>query len=351
MTLHIYSPTADFASSYGRLAQEIAGGLSQLGYMTHLIARDSAGGRFVPAVGGFLLGYPTNYGAYGALANMGPRVAVTTFESTRIPGEWVPVLNACGAVVVPSQWNVAVFQACGVTAPIHVVPHGISEAFKQPVRRHKENGPFTFIAFADRGWRKGWYQAVMAFEKAFGRDMNYRLILKARSFPIRITNPNIELITGDMSDAELVALYHRCHVMIAANCGEGFGFLPREFAATGGVALATDFGGTADAIQHWGVPLPYSMADAWPEHEDWSGGRMGQWADPDIDGIADLLRHVADHYDAYADFGIRAAGYIMANYRWSLYAKRLAGLWQQARERYDGSNNNRNQPASAAVGG
>jgi hypothetical protein len=93
------------------------------------------------------------------------------------------------------------------------------------------------------------------------------------------------------------------------------------------------------------------MTDAWKDHKDWSGGRMGQWADPDVGGIADLLKHVADHYDTYADFGIRAAGYVMANYRWSLYASRLASIWKHIMEQYHGSDSDGTHTAAAAAGG
>lgn len=326
-TVNVCSHTWHRAESYGRLARELAHGLSGLGVHVNHIGHDAPGKPVRPALGGILFGYPTAFNGFGVMAEAGPRVAITMFESTRLPDGWAERLNQCSAVIVPTLWQVQVFRESGVHVPLHVIPLGISDVFKRPARRDAQRKPFTFLAFVDRGRRKGWVHAVIAFNQAFGNDMAYRLVLKGRGEPLPILNPNIEVITGDMDDQQLASLYKRAHVMIAANLGEGFGFLPREFAATGGLALATNWGGTADDIQQWGLPIPASTQPAWPDKAAWSG-KLGEWADPDVDALADMLRYVADHYDSYQDFTVRAAGFVQSHYRWSLYAKQVLRVWE-----------------------
>jgi glycosyltransferase involved in cell wall biosynthesis len=338
--VNVCSPTFEWAESYGRLAEELSRGLAEKGIHVNKIGGQvEDGAHFLPAMGGFLLGYPTLYELFTPLANLGPRVALTMFESTGLPEGWAERLNKVSTITVPARWLVQVFRDNGITTPVEVVPLGISETFKKPQRRYAENSPFTFITFADRGWRKGWWHALRAFVGAFGHDMNYRLIIKVRNAPALspIQNPNVQVITDDYTDEQMVELYHQCHVMIAANCAEGFGFLPREFAATGGLALATNWGGTADDIEHWGIPVPYAIDKAWPDDPEW-WGKMGRWAEPDVDALAYQLRYVAENYSAYQDFAVRAAGFVAANYRWSLYTKQMWSVWEQTVEAYHASN-------------
>lgn len=341
--INLCSPSFEAAESYGRIALELDKTFTALGADVNPIggytpAHD--GRRIKLATGGILLGYPTLWELYTPLVHHGPRLAVTMFESTILPKGWVERLNKAAGVVVPAQFLVDIFRDNGITVPMRVTPLGISETFFQPKRREMSQ-PFTFLAIADRGWRKGWWHTTRAFVNAFGQDMNYRLILKVRNAPeLQISNPNIEVVSEEMDDAGLVELYQRCHVMVAATCAEGFGFLPREFAATGGLALATNWGGTADAIEHWGVPIPYALEPAWCDDPGWKG-KLGLWAEPDIEGLSHLMRHVAGEFSAYQDFAMRAAGYVSSHYRWSLMGRQVYGFWNELLEAQYGSNDSR----------
>lgn len=335
--INVACPTFKTAESYGRLAGEIAGHLAGMGYHVNRIGGAGLvdGARFFPATGGLVMGYPTLFPGFGGLVNAGPKLALTMFESTQIPSEWIEPLNACNRIVVPARWLVEVFRQSGVESPVEVAPLGISNTFMVPKLR-RFTTPFTFLAIGDRGYRKGWWHALRAFTNAFGKDTRYRLIIKARGGHADalagISNPNIEVITDEYTDAQMLDLYHRSHVMVFPTCAEGFGFPPREFAATGGVALATDFGGTADDIEHWGIPIPYTLSEAWLNHHDWDEkkGQLGLWAEPDVDALADLMHHVASHYDeAYAPFGLRAAGYCLSHYTWKRTTQIIDRAWKK----------------------
>jgi glycosyltransferase involved in cell wall biosynthesis len=328
----------DPADSYGLIACQLVSHLARLGVHVNAIPLGDrqmdtqpadvdmiAGRPITPAFGGFLLGYPTSYDAYGALATAGPRVAVTMFESTQIPPAWVPILNTLDAVIVPSQFCLGVFQQCGVEAPIYAVPLGVGEVYQPAARKRTAADPFTFLAFADRGIRKGWHHAVQAFIKAFGDDMNYRLVLKGREGFMGFTNPNIQVIYQDMTEQELYELYLSADCLINANLGEGFGLIPREFAATGGLALATNWGGTAEDIEHWGLPIDYELVPAWGDDHKHKG--LGLWAWPDIGELATLLEVVAESRDSWQPKCLERASKLHDMYSWERFVETAYRLW------------------------
>lgn len=352
--INICSPTWELAESYGRIAIELAKGLQSADTHVNRVGED-VGERplFKPALGGILLGYPTLWEEFLPIVSNGPRIAITMFESTKLPDGWTEPLNEMDAVVVPAHWLVDVFRQNGVTVPIHVVPLGISNTFKAVAARDWSQKPFTFISIADRGWRKGWWHNVQAFTKAFGKSTDVHLILKTRDKVLKaafIDTPNIRVVDDSLTDEQMVDLYHQAHVMVAANCGEGFGFTPREFAATGGLALATNWGGTADDLHWWGQPIAYSLDKAWRDIDDWHG-KLGDWAEPDVDALASLMRYIVAHPSAYEDFAIRAAGYVVTHYRWSLFAKQVQHIWRGVLEKRYGSVSSGENALPAQVAG
>lgn len=286
-----------------------------------------------PAQGGIFLGWPTGYAKHPAQTQEGQRVAVTMFESTRLPSGWAQTLSDMDAVIVPSTFCRDVFKDCGVTAPITVAPLGVSCTYK-PAQRPPSR-PLTFLAFLDRGARKGGLVALHAFLKAFGDDMNYRLILKGRTPKVsfNLTNPNIEVIQRDMSEAELYELFCSADVLIDANKGEGFGMIGRQFSATGGISISTAWGGTADDIGLWGIRLPYTLVPA-----DWKGSSagslegqdLGSWAEPDLNALVATLHRIADNRLFYQARAYGRAGEVGRKYTWRKFAERVLEVWEEA---------------------
>lgn len=340
--INVCTPGAvDPVDSYGLIACQLARNLTALGCYVNVFA---LGERIHPnqpkdiaaivdqpiqaSLGGVFLGYPGTYVGHNGLTQIGNRVAITMFESTVIPAGWAKTLNAMHAVIVPSTFCRDIFRECGITAPIHIAPLGISEAYK-PAQR-TTGSPFTFLAFLDRGLRKGGLTALQGFIRAFGDSPDYRLILKTRESKIgmEITNPNIDVVQKDMSEAELYQLYCSAHCLVNPNKGEGFGLLPREFSATGGISLATAWGGTADQIEQWGVPIPYHIAKAdWKGVKRLEGQELGEWAEVDADELADLMRYVARERDCFMERAQREAPGVRQLYNWRTFAGQVLEVW------------------------
>jgi glycosyltransferase involved in cell wall biosynthesis len=289
-----------------------------------------------PAMGGILLGYPTNYHLHiNPLIQFGAHVAITMFESSKIPDDWSPILNKCDAVIVPSNFCRESFMECGVKVPVHVIPLGLGDDYMLRAERVKrrDDKPITFLAFLDRGMRKGGLHALPAFVKAFGDDTHYRLILKSRNTiqHLEFDNPNIDVIQRDMTVQEMQELFTSADVMIDANMGEGFGMLGRQFAVTGGITLSTAWGGTADDLSSWGWPLPYDLVTAdWANHKNLEGRDLGVWAKPNLDAIAHVLRDVADHIDDYGRIAYARASQVQYKYSWDKFALGVMDVWRKA---------------------
>jgi len=342
--INICAPgSLDAYDSYGHVALELGRHLARLGARVNLFAmgaretesQDAEMRQIVaqpvrPALGGIFLGYPTNYHAHAnPLVHHGPRVALTMFESTMLPADWIAPLNAMDAVIVPSTFCAGVFRDSGVSAPVHVVPLGVGEAYQYQKRSGK--GPLTFLAFLDRGERKGGSVALQAFLRAFGEDMRYKLVIKARGNhrPFTFTNPNIEVILEDYTEAELAALYHRCDVLIAPHKGEGFGLIPREFSATGGLALTTGWSGTADHLREWGYALPYTLETAhWRGNRILEGQDLGVWAKLDAQLVAHHLKMVAATWEWTRILLPAKAQAARDLYRWETFAQRVLHIWE-----------------------
>lgn len=353
--MNVYSPSYDPYDGYGRMALELVYHLDKSG--VYVNAQGGPGTQLVwdtqapvmqelvqkpirLAFGGLMLGYPTLYERLGGMANNGLRIAVTMFESTKLPDGWVQILNECDAVVVPAKWLVKAFKNCGVYKPIHVVPLGISETFfvadqREHYRKYTRLNPFTYLCWGDRGSRKGWDLAMKAFHMAFGDRDDVRLILKSRdglSFPYEISNANIEILRADLDEFGLRDLYLRCDAMIFPSHGEGFGLPPREFAATGGAAIVTRW--WADEIEQWGYPVNYKMGKAWKDHPEHEG--LGKWADVDMDHLVKQIKHVFNQKQRIIrHMGQRSATHVAKLYRWEKFAGRLNEIWNETAERVE----------------
>src|SRR3989304_2376635 len=108
----VYAPGHyDIADSYGLIACQLVRHLTALDVHVNAVAlgetvMDNQPGdvRAVtsrplrPNLGGLALGYPTGFNRYGALLHAGPRIAITMFESSKIPTSWVAPLNDMDAV-------------------------------------------------------------------------------------------------------------------------------------------------------------------------------------------------------------------------------------------------------------
>lgn len=259
----------------------------------------------------------------------GRLVSFTMFEATRLPENWVQVLNErAAAVLVPCHWNEVVFRQNGVRAPIHVVRWGV-DAMDFPLReRRKRTGPYTFLWSGTPDRRKGYDLAYHCFYEAFGHNSDVRLVMHFRKRPpglVGVRDPNVVIVEGMFDRPVLRSMLRRADCFVFPSRGEGWGAPPREAAAMGLPVIATDWGGLAEEIEHWALPLRVagrSKAEyGWPE---W--GDIGEWAEPDAEHLVELMRWCYAHQDEAERFGRRAARWLQECASWERTMRALCSL-------------------------
>jgi glycosyltransferase involved in cell wall biosynthesis len=368
-TLSVYSPDFDPYTGYGRMTREVIAAGKRRGLYVNAMGTEQTtvvygdtdadiSGPVRASVGGILMGYPTMHQKYGALANLGARMAITMFESTILPPGWVDVLNGCGAVAVPTLMQAELFKKNGVNVPLHVIPLGVSEHYSprpvdgaddHPLKRYpykrgfkqrrlhyrRENkqpttgDPFIFLCWGDRGSRKGWDLAIQAFNMAFKDRNDVKLVIKTRQggqMPYHINIRGVEVISCDLDEAQMNDLYLRCDAMVFPSRGEGFGLPPREFARTGGPAIVTQW--WADHVGRWAYPVRYGMVDAWPGEKDKQN--LGKWAEPDVEHLAKQMAHLVNQ-DAriLCRMGERSREWVRVGYDWRHFGDLVMEAWEK----------------------
>jgi glycosyltransferase involved in cell wall biosynthesis len=249
----------------------------------------------------------------------GRLVGYTMFETTRMPEGRVETINRhASACLVPCAWCADSFKEQGVSVPIHVVPWGIDPADYFPLDRSNHSGPYTFLWSGTGDFRKGWDVAYRAFRKAFGNRDDVRLRLHFREMPLGVrgfVDANVDVVVGLYDRPDLRQMLQAADCYVFPSRGEGWGLPPREAAATGLPVIATNWGGLAEEIDHWALPLGVREL-RWASFHVWQVGEVGEWAEPDLDQLIALMRWCAENPELAANAGQQAAEWLKENTPW-----------------------------------
>lgn len=241
------------------------------------------------------------------------------YEATGLPPGWAERINArAERLLVPSPWLIEVFEEHGVRVPIHFIPEGIDPASFPYVDRSDIDRPYTFLVLADRVNRKGWDVAWRAFWLAFGDQNDVRFLIKRR--PNTTDEPSVlDFFVSAESDRRIrvwtedvpamADIYAQADCFVFPSRGEGWGLPPREAAATGLPVIATAWSGLEVGLSDWAYPLRFEMAPSMMPGE-------GDWAEPDVRHLAELMRYCYDNRAEARMKGRRASAWLHENQTW-----------------------------------
>lgn len=244
--------------------------------------------------------------------NVGVTAAV---ETDRCNPEWVKACNAMDMVIVPSAHAKASLTNTGeVTKPLIIVPEAFADACLNAdidaSRLPDLETPFNFLVFGQltgnnpQNDRKNIFYTIKWLNEAFKDDKDVGVVLKTnagrhtlidrsvtKNMLMQVINetrkgkgPKFYLVHGDMTEAEVAALYRhpKIKALVAPTRGEGFGLPILEAAVSGLPVIATNWSGHLDFMNMGKfISIFYQLQ---PVHESRIDNQIfmkgARWAEP-----------------------------------------------------------------------
>lgn len=253
-------------------------------------------------------------------------------EGSLLPPGWLETIQRSGVerIIVPCRHNAEAFAVCGL--PVHVVPGG-TDPDEFPLITDRPDRPYTFLAIADRGARKGWVETWQAFYQAFGTPADtpgVRLIIKSRpdgndmlALIARADKPDLR-ISILMEDMDMRDFYRMGDCFVGVSRSEGWGMLPREAACMGLPVITQRYSGLDDGhTDDWALVVEGGRLETIPTHFDHIAG---DWMKADVGNVAAMMQRCYEMPSAAACHGLAAAEWLRKNQTWAHSAKALIKL-------------------------
>jgi glycosyltransferase involved in cell wall biosynthesis len=184
--------------------------------------------------------------------------------------------------------------------------------------------------------RKNPFGLIHAFQKAFppgeGDDVglvlkvNHAKLLRADTLKLRwiaSRDPRIHLLEKSLRRPEVLALIRACDCYVSLHRSEGFGRGIAEALLLGKQVIATGWSGNIDFCKEPRVALVRHRKVS-VKHGEYFHGEGQQWADPDLDHAAELMREIRQNPRDVAvgqpDLSPATVG--------ARYARRLHEIWE-----------------------
>jgi glycosyltransferase involved in cell wall biosynthesis len=251
------------------------------------------------------------------------KIALTAWESTKIPDNWKPPLKHIDEWWTPSPLIAEWFADQGY--PAKVYQHGVNgELWKQKRRRLvRANGssPVRILHCGEPSPRKGGRLAYHAFRDLFGNHPNKaRLTIKAHGYstirgrqnahPYKELN-NVELIKDEYTEQEMVDLFLRHDVLVYSSYGEGFGLIPLQAMFTGMPVICTEAWAPYKKFI-----LPELRVESVLGESPWQNMHPGEVFFPGMNSIKNAMQYVVNNFDSCSGRAYANSHLLRQEYDW-----------------------------------
>ena len=299
---------------------------------------------------------PTNMGLFKKCAAY--KICYTVWESTKLPDSWYPGFEIADEIWVPSRWNRDVIAENGVAEDkIFTVPEGVNPGIFRPdgdrIPFVASIPGFKFLHVGKAEPRKSTCELLYAFDAAFDNDQQVVLVIACHNYMIPNFNgikflENMSLknrrkiiyVSPIENRATFANLYRTCDAFIMPSKAESWGLPALEAMASGlPTALVHYAGVTEFATPGNIIELPYKMEHIGQSdlpYFDRSDGDYGEWAAPDIAGMASNMHNMYENMASLKSFSLEASKDIRQRWSWdnaaSIANDRISSLIRKRRQ-------------------
>jgi glycosyltransferase involved in cell wall biosynthesis len=279
-------------------------------------------------------------------------IGCTVWETTAIPKHWKDLLNSTDQLIVPCQWNKEVFQNCGVTKPIVVIPHVMEEQELPKTENIFDISQTDYVFYSINMWieRKCIWKTIEAYCEAFtGNDATLLVVKTSRiDFTKRFLGkyfwtskmalnkllkkyknpPKIKLITRELTDKELLQLHARGDCYISLCHSEGWGLGAFDAAKFAKPVIMTGFGGQLDYLdKDLSNLVKYDLVSVVDKLAPNSYSSDQQWAEPDLRHAKELLKYVFENREQVKEKAILLQKQIKEKFNSQAISKQLSSVF------------------------
>lgn len=267
------------------------------------------------------------------------------WEVTRFPEQWQGAFGHLDEVWTASEYIGRALRAIS-PIPVHVVRLPITPPDPEPLSRAELGLPegFCFLFVFDYRSvfrRKNPLGIVTAFKAAFEPGAGPSLVIKSvcgDEFPeqreeLRAAvrdRPEIHLVEETVPAAVKDAMIASCDCFVSLHRSEGLGLTMAEAMYFGRPVIATGYSGNLDFMtEQNSFLIPHTMVPIGDDAPPYPA--EGEWAEPDLDRAAALMRRAFDDPVAAAERGRRAAADIRRTHSLKAAGEVIAARVAEAR--------------------